>query len=303
MRILILKRDKIGDMLLMTPMLEHLRNTRPDAEIHVLANDYNAWVVADNPNIDHLWVYPRTRHAGRLRPMAAVREWLLTRKLKKMHFDAVIAAGGVVSPRAIQRVVRIGGQRTIAYCPPDSPEAAGLTDPLPLPRHLHEVEANLALLEPLGIAPPEQAIWPRFRPAEACIERGLAWIREQGLDKGFIVIGINARREKRKPSEAQILAWAQAALERHGLQTVLVWQPGAADSKLYRRRCPDRRFRRHASQAHSPFPLGRRRHAGARGDLARPYHHRSRRRSGAPCLDEPRRRSGALCRNRHFATP
>ena len=45
MKILIIKRDKIGDMLLVTPMLEHLRASRPDAQIHMLANDYNAWIV------------------------------------------------------------------------------------------------------------------------------------------------------------------------------------------------------------------------------------------------------------------
>ena len=42
MKIVILKRDKVGDMLLVTPMLEHLRASLPDAEIHMLANDYNA---------------------------------------------------------------------------------------------------------------------------------------------------------------------------------------------------------------------------------------------------------------------
>ena len=39
-KILILKRDKIGDMLLTTPMLSLLRQALPDAEIHLLANDY-----------------------------------------------------------------------------------------------------------------------------------------------------------------------------------------------------------------------------------------------------------------------
>ncbi|HRE18737.1 MAG TPA: hypothetical protein PLW86_16980 [Rhodocyclaceae bacterium] len=233
MKILIIKRDKIGDMLLMTPMLEHLRQCRPQAEIHVLANDYNAWVVAGNPHIDHLWVYPRTRHAGRLRPLAAIREWLLTRQLRRMRFDVVIAAGGVVSPRAIKRALRLGGQRTIAYCPPESPDARGLSDPLPLPRTLHEVEANLALLRPLGIEPPATPIWPRFAPPEHFIRAGRTWVEAQGLTQGFVVIGINARREKRKPTMAQIAAWSQAILERWGLPTVLVWQPGAWESKLY----------------------------------------------------------------------
>ena len=38
MKIVILKRDKVGDMLLVTPMLEHLRTSLPHAEIHMLAD-------------------------------------------------------------------------------------------------------------------------------------------------------------------------------------------------------------------------------------------------------------------------
>ena len=45
MKVLIVKRDKLGDLLLTTPMLAHLKASRPQVEVHLLANDYNAWVV------------------------------------------------------------------------------------------------------------------------------------------------------------------------------------------------------------------------------------------------------------------
>ena len=48
MKILIIKRDKIGDMLLVTPMLQHLRQTLPNATIDFLANDYNYFVLKEN---------------------------------------------------------------------------------------------------------------------------------------------------------------------------------------------------------------------------------------------------------------
>lgn len=51
MKILIVKRGKIGDLLLTTPMLRHLRASPPDAQIHLLANDYNAWVVAGDDEV------------------------------------------------------------------------------------------------------------------------------------------------------------------------------------------------------------------------------------------------------------
>ena len=47
MRLLVVKRDKLGDLLLTRPVLDRARALAPDAEIHLLANDYNAWVARD----------------------------------------------------------------------------------------------------------------------------------------------------------------------------------------------------------------------------------------------------------------
>src|SRR6187397_1432528 len=73
-KILVIKRDKIGDLLLTTPLFTVLKRSLPDARIHVLANDYNAWVVADNPNVERVWIYRRTRHAGSLRVSAVLEQ-------------------------------------------------------------------------------------------------------------------------------------------------------------------------------------------------------------------------------------
>ena len=103
MKILVLKRDKIGDMLLTTPMLAHLRANLPSAEIHVLATDYNAWVLAGNGDVSHVWSYPRTRSGRYLNPVAVARQIALTLRLRAMRFDVAIAAGGDASPRAEAR--------------------------------------------------------------------------------------------------------------------------------------------------------------------------------------------------------
>ena len=89
MKVVILKRDKVGDMLLVTPMLEHLRRTLPQAEIHMLANDYNAWVLEGNHNIDRLWVYPRVRHGASLRPRAVIEQLRQLWQLRRERFDLI----------------------------------------------------------------------------------------------------------------------------------------------------------------------------------------------------------------------
>ena len=244
MKIIILKRDKVGDMLLVTPMLEHLRKSLPQAEIHVLANDYNAWVLEGNPHLDHLWIYPRVRHGAALRPWAAWEQLKQLWQLRRLRFDVAIAAGGVISPRAVERILRLKAQRTIAYTGAskdnrvkDAALFARLTDPVAYRRELHEVESNLHLLTPLGVAAPAPSappLYPHYALRDPWLADGRAWVAAQGLTPGrFVVIGLNARRVKRKPTTAQILAWSRHFKETLGLDSVLIWQPGPADDRVY----------------------------------------------------------------------
>ena len=141
MKILVIKRDKLGDLLLSTPLFEHLKASLPEAELHLLANDYNAWVVAGYPAIDRLWVYRRVRHCGRVSLSAAL-AWLWhARALRAQRFDWVIVANGDESPRAIRRGLAVRGARTIACCA-DAVRYPGLTDPITLQPAQHEADRN-----------------------------------------------------------------------------------------------------------------------------------------------------------------
>ena len=233
MKILILKRDKIGDMLLMTPMLAHLRRALPEAEIHVLANDYNAWVIQDDPNIDKLWIYPRVKLGDAVRPFAVFKQLWQILALRAQRYDFAIAAGGVVSPRAIKRVLQLGATRTVAFCE-GLDLCARLTDALPFPKQVHEVDLNIQLLKPLDINPPPQADLPVYRLPAQWQHSARDWLTREGLQPGgYIVLGLNARRAKRKPTEAQVFRWSKHFKEVWGLDTVFAWMPGPAESKLY----------------------------------------------------------------------
>lgn len=241
MKIIILKRDKVGDMLLVTPLLQHLRTSLPQAEIHMLANDYNAWVLEGNRNIDRLWVYPRVRHGASLRPRALWQQLKQLWQLRRERFDVAIAAGGVISPRAVERILRLGAARTIAYAgvnqdnhASDAALFARLTDALPYQRTLHEVESNLHLLTSLGVAMPPSSVFPHYTLRDPWLSEGRAWVEHQGLTPGrFVVIGLNARRVKRKPTTAQILSWSRHFKQTLNLDSVLIWQPGPADDRVY----------------------------------------------------------------------
>lgn len=233
MKILVIKRDKIGDLLLTTPMLAHLKASRPQAQVHLLANDYNAWVVAGNPHLDRLWVYRRARHAGRVSPAAAWEQLLQYFALRRERFDAAIVANGAESPRAIRRGLRAGARRVIACC--DAPgRYRGLSDALPVPAALHECDRLLALLAPLGISPPATPLLPEYRlpPQQDAFARD--WLREEKLSpRGYAVIGLGARRQKKQPAAQQILRWAARFKRDLGLNTVFMWTPGASGDPLY----------------------------------------------------------------------
>src|SRR3954463_11761254 len=96
MKILVVKRDKIGDLLLTTPMLRHLKASLPQAAIHLLATDYNAWVVDGNPDIDRRWIYRRVR---RFNLGAAFDALVLRARLRRERYDWVLVGNGDDSPR------------------------------------------------------------------------------------------------------------------------------------------------------------------------------------------------------------
>lgn len=233
MRILVIKRDKLGDLLLATPMLGHLRARLPEAEIHLLANDYNAWVVDGNKDIDRLWVSRRVRHAGHISVVAAIQHLAQDFALRRARFDWVIVANGEDSPRATARGLAVRGARCIAYCN-DASNYPRLSDPLPVRRDIHESDRMVAMLVPLGIAPPAVAGMPSYLLPASAAEFAQEWLAAHGLQaNGYVIFGLGARRPKKQPSTRQILRWSGHFKEALGLDTVFMWTPGKSDNPLY----------------------------------------------------------------------
>jgi len=233
MKILVVKRDKLGDLLLTTPLLVHLRASLPDAQIHLLSSDYNAWVVAEEPTIDRRWVRPRVRIGHRVSLPAALGVLRTRWRLPREHFDVAIAANGSPSPRATDLAIASRAQRVIAYVGSGKP-AHGVTDPLPVRDDLHEADRLLAMLQPLHIAMPVAPIHPRFRLPASRDAEARAWLAERGVEPDrYVVIGLGARRPKKQPSAQQVLSLAEWLHREHGLSVVFMWTPGAGDNPHY----------------------------------------------------------------------
>src|SRR5260221_3344893 len=61
-RVLIVRRDNIGDLVCTTPLLHALRERMPKAWLGALVSTYNAEVLARNPALDAVHVYEKLKH-------------------------------------------------------------------------------------------------------------------------------------------------------------------------------------------------------------------------------------------------
>jgi ADP-heptose:LPS heptosyltransferase len=60
-KILIIRIDRIGDVILSTPAIRAVRKAYPSAELHFLIKEYTKDLVVNNPNIDRLLIYRKDR--------------------------------------------------------------------------------------------------------------------------------------------------------------------------------------------------------------------------------------------------
>ncbi len=146
MKILISRTDRIGDLVLSTPVFEAVKKHRPDASVIVMARTGVIDVISDNPFVDEYIAYdPSGAHRG-LRGLLR-----LAQVLREKHIDVAVELfmsfypALAVSLAGIRR--RIGpGSRV--YSP------AVLTDVVHQHRRkslYNEAAYNLMLLQPLGI--------------------------------------------------------------------------------------------------------------------------------------------------------
>lgn len=111
-RILVIRIDFLGDMVCTTALLHAMKQRWPDAEIHVLANCYNAPALERNPDVSvvHTYVYSketqRNRRPGMLRAM--LERLALLWRLRRLGFDMVVIPNGGMHKNSIQFSRQLG---------------------------------------------------------------------------------------------------------------------------------------------------------------------------------------------------
>lgn len=148
-RILLVRTDRIGDVLLTTPAIEAVRRKFLSAHIAVMIRPYAKDIVDGNPYIDEIIICDKY---GKHKSIVA--SYAFARKLKSKNFDVAVIfhptnrAHTITYLAAIPR--RIGYDRNLPFL---------LTDRIHHDKQLgkvHEVDYAMQMLKPLGITAVEE---------------------------------------------------------------------------------------------------------------------------------------------------
>ena len=136
--VLVIRPDRLGDVVLSTPVYQTLKKAFPHLHISVLVDSGQAELLADNPNISQVFAFDPKR------PLNAFRQ------LRDEQFDLALTLNKKFSATATFFSLCSGAKIRVGYDHPENAWAHNFRVPLEGPPR-HESENNLDLLRALGI--------------------------------------------------------------------------------------------------------------------------------------------------------
>jgi heptosyltransferase III len=226
-RILVIRRDNIGDLVCTTPALAALRKHYPGGHIAALVNTYNEPVLAGNPAVDAVFAYEKGKHRGESRSLLSTyadRLKLLAR-LRREKFDYAILATPGFASRSLRLARLIAARRIVGYVEPGRSHAR-LDIALPYdggtPRH--EVERVFALVEALGVGGPPPP--PRVF-ADPLERRGIEQeLSRLGRARPVVGVHVSARKRSQQWPTDRFASLIRAIAARGDFRFLLLWAPG-----------------------------------------------------------------------------
>lgn len=107
-KILLIRRNRLGDAINILPSVDLIKRSQPNVEIHVLANQYNQVVFQYSPSVDKVHIIDEKWGLGKI--SLFMHPVLL--KLREEQFDVVIGVGGYSSVLA-QLVAWVKGKYNV----------------------------------------------------------------------------------------------------------------------------------------------------------------------------------------------
>ena len=157
-RILAIRLDNLGDVLVTTPALHAIKHALPHAKLTLLASSVGAQVGRLNPDIDDVIVYSAPwMDPWHTLPQNSQREQLMIETLRERQFDAaIIFTSYHQSPLPAAYLCYLADIPLRAAASIDGPGSLLTTRHKHPERMMHEVERGLDLVSALGITTQER---------------------------------------------------------------------------------------------------------------------------------------------------
>lgn len=235
--VLFIRRDNIGDLICTTPAIRALRLKLPEARVGVVVNTYNAEVVRNNPDLDEVFVYEKGKHSpgrGRLRVFAD--NLGLLSRVRASKYDVAIGCGYAFSARLARYAFLTGAKMRIGFAPLGRPGRGILYNrSVPaLSAPVHEVEAMMRLVAPLGVEGPCPPLF--MMPDREGVERARGALSKAGLKRGERIVAFHISSRKavnRWPKERFGELGDMICAEFPDVRILLLWSPGSSDNPLH----------------------------------------------------------------------
>lgn len=170
--ILVIRQSALGDVANIFPVLKLLRQTFPEARLSCLTGNLTAGLVGEDPGVDEVLPFNRTKDLRALLPMLV--------RLGKAHFDLVVDLQSSRHSRwlalATRARVRLGHGRRPFYTEP------AVYDPA----EMQACATFLRILSPLGLG--EARLEPYFPNRAGAVARAKQLLAGLGVDSAPLAV-------------------------------------------------------------------------------------------------------------------
>ena len=230
-RILVIRTDLLGDVVMTLPTIAALRRTYPAAQLDLVVLPANAALLRDQPGIDHLitcdpnaWIGDCLTREGRAKVGATLRQ------LRATRYDLAVSVCGDWA----SIVARLSGaRRRVGFA--GEAYAHFLTDAVPGRRFtlgMHEIDYGLRLAERAGAMPlaeDDPLRLPQLQVSEAARDRVQALLMAAGVRPGQPVVALHAGSGNGAAKRWPLPYWARLAdqlCDADDTAVILIGAPG-----------------------------------------------------------------------------
>lgn len=224
-KLLIIRRDNIGDLVLTTPLIHALRARWPNARIDVLVNSYNLPVLENNPDISNAYAYKKTKHRQgsdtRLRLVSD--KLLLLWRLRRVRYERIILANAQFDRRSLSLAHFISPNSSVGIS--DGALHRTLIFPVPAQKTGHHVDRLWGLGKALGVTTEagRAVIFP---------DPILQKLAKKSDSRPLIAVHLSSRKPSQRWSSENFSRLINV-LDEKGCAVRVFWSPGASDDPLH----------------------------------------------------------------------